>query len=132
MTKPSLNSKENHTFSDNTNLINMLYEIDKKLKKQNDFLYNNLSMYNADNQKPLVQTNHTEPVTQNEKQEIDEIKYSLRDDMYNPEMNFAKFINDPRLKSLSKSDKDEIMNELTRKINNNEINREAFLTGYKP
>jgi len=126
------NSQKDSALTRDNDLFSLLYEISTKLEKQNELLSNRFSKSNTDSQVPEIETESTEALTPKDHKKIDQIKYSLLDDMYNPDMNFASFINDPRLKSLSESDKDDVMNELTRRINNSEIDKETFLSEYKP
>ncbi|MDH5571230.1 MAG: hypothetical protein OEY89_05650 [Gammaproteobacteria bacterium] len=113
-------------------LMAVLLEINTKLDRQNTLLSNALTAdkaveYVADRAGKNTGAN----ANRYDQQTLADMKYGLVMDMHKQDMNIASFLHDPRLKELSELDRNEVMEELVRKIDSNEIDRSLFLPGYK-
>ena len=109
-------------------LLQELQNISYKLDIQNQLI---ADITHQDIEKIKTQTSQATPTAKLTETEILEQKQALINEMNNYGMTMHLFLADPRFQSLPSRNQSEVLSELARRLDNNEINKKEFLPGYK-
>ena len=116
----------------NPEILQELQTINYKLDMQNQLIaelthrdINKIDNQGAHNALPTSTPQLTET-------EILETKQALINDINKYDMTMPLFLSDARFHSLPSRTQSEILSEITRRLNNNEIDKKQFIPGYKP
>lgn len=119
----------NNISENNTDLFDLLADINVKLDMLNQSLSNNSGTNPGNQQNDTIANKH--PPVQPDEKTLSDTKHSLMDDMSRYDMTLPALLSDPRLATLPEQDKQEILTELTRRLDSGEIDKSSFLPGYK-
>lgn len=130
------NTDETHfpTYNDDSNdqLINLLLDINNKLDSQKKLLEQlsyNESTNSIDTPSNTRQENSDQPFTNNSLP--DQTQYQLIENLYEHDMTLGRFLSNKDLNNLPKKERHEVLKEMVRKIDQNEISKSSFLPGFK-
>ncbi len=122
------------TYNDDSNdqLINLLLDINNKLDAQNKLLEQLSSTENTSRIDTL-----SNPRKESSNQSFtnnslpDQTQYQLIENLYEHDMTLGKFLSNEDLNNLPKKERHEVLKEMVRKIDQNEISKSSFLPGFK-